>query len=51
MTLDRLPQHEIAAVTHAVAVLEQAHGVVRRPLFPSWLTPICGRSSTPSSTR
>ena len=51
MTLDQLPQAEIEAVAHAVAVLEQAHGVVGESALPSWPIPICGPSSMPSSTR
>ena len=39
MTLDRFPQHEIAAVTHAVAVLEQAHGVVGESALPVLVHP------------
>lgn len=34
MTLDQIPQPEVAAVAHAVAVLEQAHGVVGAPHLP-----------------
>ena len=34
LTLDQIPQPEVAAVAHAVAVLEQAHGVVGAPNLP-----------------
>ena len=34
MSLDQVPQPEVAAVAHAVAVLEQAHGVVGAPHLP-----------------
>ena len=34
MSLDQVPQPEVAAVAHAVAVLEQAHGVVGAPALP-----------------
>ena len=34
MTLDQLPQAEIEAVAHAVAVLEQAHGIVSASALP-----------------
>jgi hypothetical protein len=34
MSLDHIPQPEVAAVAHAVAVIQQAHGVVGAPHLP-----------------
>jgi len=39
MSLDQLPQAETEAVTHAVAVLEQAHGLVGASALPALAHP------------
>lgn len=39
MNLDYLSQHELAAVSYAIAVLEQSHGVVPKKLLPVLVHP------------
>ena len=39
MSLDYLSQRELAAVSHAIAVLEQCHGVVPKKLLPVLVHP------------